>query len=84
MILVVCHLSKGHNSVGNRNVMILLVCILSNKTAYLSKVWLKYLQLDERYGLGTIFIQKTKQNKKKKKTTRNVSAFNGSCFLQLF
>ena len=43
-------------------VMILLVCILSNETAYLYKVWLKYLQLDERYGLDTIFIEKITRN----------------------
>ena len=39
-------------------VMILLVCILTNEDAYLYKVWLKYLQPDERYGPDKISIHK--------------------------
>ena len=38
--------------------MILLVCILTNEDAYLYKVWLKYLQPDERYGPDTISVYK--------------------------
>ena len=54
MILVVCYLSKGHNSVSNIKV----VCVLSNKAAPLYNVWLKYLQPDKGYGPDTISIQK--------------------------
>ena len=32
--------------------------MLSNEAAYLYKVWLKYLQPDERYGLDTKKINK--------------------------
>ena len=51
MILVVCHLSKGNNSVCSRNGYDILVCILTNEDAYL------YKEPDERYGPNTISIK---------------------------
>ena len=56
MILEACHLSKEHNSVSNRNGYDYFSLHDVKEAAYLYKVWLKYLQLDERYELDTISI----------------------------
>ena len=61
-------------------VMILLNCILTNEDAYLYKVWLKYLQPDERYGPDTISIHKII---KECNSVENSDQRYGSCFWHL-